>query len=490
MGGFVPLQSAERAALLRSVGIDDPDSLFAVIPDSLRLHDLPADPLLGEAWSEMTIVRHIQSLAERNRTAADRPCFLGAGAYDHYQPAVIRHLLQRQEFMTAYTPYQPEISQGTLQAIFEFQSYICRLTDLDVSNSSMYDGASAAAEALLMAVRATGRRRVWISGAVHPHTRQTIRTYLTAAGLAIDESPIGPAGTPREPGQLPADPADYAALLVQSPNFFGVIEDLTAVAALAHRGGALAVASCDPVSLALLRSPGSCGMDIAVGEAQPLGNSLSFGGPYVGYLAAREGLLRKMPGRIAGETVDRAGRRCFVLTIQAREQHIRREKATSNICTSQALCALAATLYLSVQGQSGLVDIASQSARKAAWLRERLLATGWFEPLSDSPFFREFAVRLIHKPGFTAASADRNDRPAGSIAGLNRYLASQGIIGGLDLAAAARDSGEPAERWQDTWLLAVTEKRSRAEMQQLVGSCLAYLEPIRGVAGEGGTPCV
>lgn len=475
MAAFAPIMPADRAAMLRRVGIHDPDSLFAVIPAQLRLHleDLPDEPLLAAGWSEMTIRQHVEALAAANISAASHACFLGAGAYDHYQPAILRHLLSRQEFLTAYTPYQPEISQGTLQATFEFQTYICRLTDLDVSNASMYDGASAAAEALLMACRVTARNRVWISGALHPHTRQTIHTYLKAAGITIDESMYDDDGTTTR--QLPPDTSLYAGLLVQNPNFFGVIEDLAAVAANAHRGGALAIASCDPLSLALLRSPGSCGCDIAVGEAQPLGNSLAFGGPYVGYLAVRQTLLHKMPGRIVGETVDRAGRRCFVLTIQAREQHIRREKATSNICTSQALCALAATIYLAVQGRSGLTEVASQSARKAIWLHDQLLATGLFTPVFSSPFFREFAVRLAPPP---------DGRPADRLAGLNQWLASQGIIGGLDLASVS-----PA--LADCWLLAVTEKRSRLEMEQLIARCREYLGgvasgPSPAIAGEHG----
>jgi glycine dehydrogenase subunit 1 len=450
MAGFIPIQAAERADMLRSVGIADPESLFAVIPEEIRLRELPADPLLAEPWPEMSIQQHLHGLAAQNLAAAEHPCFLGAGAYDHYQPAIIHHLLQRQEFMTAYTPYQPEISQGTLQAIFEFQSYICRLTELDVSNSSMYDGASAAAEALLMACRATGRSRVWVSGAVHPHTRQVIRTYIGAIGIAIDESAYSADGS--TVSLLPADCTGYAATLVQSPNFFGIIEDLAAQAESAHQAGALAVASCDPLSLALLRSPGSCGIDIAVGEAQPLGNSLAFGGPYVGYLAAREVLLRKMPGRIAGETVDRQGRRCFVLTIQAREQHIRREKATSNICTNQALCALAATIYLATQGQTGLTEAARQTVGKSAWLRAELIATGLFAPVFTGPYFREFVLRF---------------RPDRSLAGLNRWLAGNGLIGGLDL-------GQVDPGLAGCWLLAVTEKRSRTEMAHLVGLCQSY----------------
>lgn len=440
--------------MLASVGLPDADQLLAVIPESVRLAELPLCPeLAADPLPEMSVRQRLQDLASQNLSAAACPCFLGAGAYDHFQPAAIRHLLLRQEFYTAYTPYQPEISQGTLQGIFEFQSLVCRLTGLDVANSSMYDGASAAAEALLMACRATGRQRVVIAKSLHPQTIQVVRTYLEASGHEVVV--LAPASDGTWAGALAASPPDEqtAAVLVQSPNFHGLVESLEPIAALAHQAGALAVASCDPISLALLKPPGVAGMDIAVGEVQPLGNALNFGGPYAGYLAAREELLRRMPGRIVGETVDHEGRRAFVLTIQAREQHIRREKATSNICTNEALCALAATIYLALLGNEGLHAVASQSARKAAYLRQQLLDTGWFKPLSGQPFFREFAVIL-----------DRSRWPAAtSIAGLNHWLSGRQIIGGLDLGGL-----DPDSRVEDGWLLAVTEKRSRAEMDRLI----------------------
>jgi len=469
MGGFVPIQPEERRAMLAAVGIVDPERLFAAIPEEFRWPSGDTDPYTDPALSELEVVRRLQDLARRNASTATHACFLGAGAYDHYQPAAIDHLVSRQEFLTAYTPYQPEISQGTLQTIFEFQSLICRLTGLAICNSSMYDGASAAAEAMLMCIRQTSRTKVLLLGAIHPHTRQVVHTYLEAQGFTVDEvGGLGPGDTldrlsgtnPILPGSalsvLPADLSSYAGVLVQCPDFFGRVEPLEPIAAAVKAQGALAVASCDPVSLAILRSPGDCGFDIAVGEAQPLGNSLAFGGPYVGYLAAREPLLRKMPGRIVGETVDRAGRRSFVLTIQAREQHIRREKATSNICTSQALCALKATIYLALQGQTGLVDVARQSAAKAIWLQEQLIATGLFEPVFLGPFFREFAVRIAG-----------NDNPE-LISKLNGYLAIHGLIGGLDL-------GDLAPQLTGCWLLAVTEKRTLAEMAALIEACRDFL---------------
>ncbi len=453
MGGFVPVQPEERRAMLASVGIADPDRLFDAIPEQFRWPSGEDDPFIDPALTEFEVVQRLQALSRQNANSATHACFLGAGAYDHYQPAAINHLVSRQEFLTAYTPYQPEISQGTLQSIFEFQSLICRLTDLPVSNSSMYDGATAAAEAMIMAIRQTGRSKVLLLGAIHPHTSQVVHTYLEAQGFGVDE--IGGLGS-GDFFDLPADLSAYAGVLVQCPDFFGRVLPLEPIAAAVQAQGALAIASCDPVSLAILRSPGDSGFDIAVGEAQPLGNSLSFGGPYVGYLAARESLLRKMPGRIVGETVDREGRRCFVLTIQAREQHIRREKATSNICTSQALCALKATIYLALQGQTGLVDVASQSASKAIWLQQQLIATGQFEPVFSGPFFREFVVRVAG-----------NDNPE-LIAKLNEYLATRGLIGGLDLGALA-------PQLTGCWLLAVTEKRTRAEMLALVDACQDFL---------------
>lgn len=469
MSGFVPIQPEERRSMLAAAGIAEPERLFDQIPEQFRWLSGTDDPFTDPPMSELEVVRRLQELARRNANTSTHACFLGAGAYDHYQPAAIDHLVSRQEFLTAYTPYQPEISQGTLQSIFEFQSLICRLTGLEVSNSSMYDGSSAAAEAMLMAIRHTGRSKVLLLGAIHPHTRTVVHTYLEAQGFVVEESGgIGPglaldglvAEHPVTPGTafsyLPADLSAYAGILVQRPDFFGRVEDIEPIAAAAHTQGTLAVASCDLVSLAILRSPGDCGFDIAVGEAQPLGNSLAFGGPYVGYLATRDTLLRKMPGRIVGETVDRAGRRSFVLTIQAREQHIRREKATSNICTSQALCALKATIYLALQGQTGLVDVASQTAAKAEWLQREMVATGQFERVFSGPFFREFVLRIAG-----------NDNPE-MIGKLNEYLATRGLIGGLDLGAIA-------PQLTGCWLLAVTEKRTLAEMNALLAACRDFL---------------
>lgn len=450
MSVYVPSTAAEREAMRREAGIDSLEQLFAGIPADLRLTELPAMP---EALSEQALLRQMKTLASKNTVAADRPCYLGAGAYDHYIPAPVKHLVGRQEFYTAYTPYQPEISQGTLQAIFEFQTYITRLTGLDVANASMYDGASATAEAALMALRSTDRSFVYVSEAIGPQYRDTIKTYLEAEGYLIRLFRTGPDGSAA--GQLPEDLEQPAAIIAASPNFYGIIEDLSALSKRAHDAGALMIAICDPLSLAVLKPPGDCGVDIAVGETQPFGMPLSFGGPYAGYLAATKALLRKMPGRIVGETVDHHDRRAFVLTIQAREQHIRRDKATSNICTNQALCALTATVYLSLMGQSGLVAAAELSAQKAAYLSERLVLAGLGTLLYSGPFFREFAIRL--------RLADKD------VTQLNRALDRHGITGGYDLAECDPDLA-------GCCLFAVTEKRTREELDELVGLIASYIE--------------
>ena len=447
--GYVPSTPAEREAMLRDVGLPADAGLSTCIPEGVRLR---APVGLPPALDALSLAGHMQRLSDRSLPADRVPCFLGAGAYDHFVPAAVDAVLSRQEFYTSYTPYQPEISQGTLQAIFEFQSTICALTGMDVSNSSMYDGASAAAEAMLMAHRHTGRRRVLAAVSLHPDTRRVLATYASFAGLSVEDCHED--GTPSDPS---ASLDDVAAVLVQSPDFFGRIHDLSLSAVVAHSLGALSIAVCDPLSLALLRTPGECGTDIAVGETQPLGQRLSFGGPWAGYLAAREALLRRMPGRIAGETVDRHGRRGFVLTLQAREQHIRREKATSNICTNQALCALAATVHCAVAGPGGLSEAARQCISKASYLRSRLSATGLFDPLHRGPLFRECAVRVR----------------GGDVAGLNRALLTKGMIGGLDLASVD-------ETLSGCWLVAVTEKRTRAEIDAFVDAAATHVAGLPG----------
>ncbi len=454
MSVYVPSTAHEREAMRQEAGIGTAEALFDCIPADLRLKDLPDLP---PALPEQALMRHMKELSALNTVASERPCFLGAGAYDHYIPSPVKHLVGRQEFYTAYTPYQPEISQGTLQAIFEFQTYMSRLTGLPVANASMYDGASAAAEAALMALRATDRQFVHVSGAVAPQYRKTIETYLQAEGYAVRLFGIGPDGSAT--GQLPEPVGEAAAVIVASPNFFGIVEDLKALSDQAHAAGAYMIAICDPLSLSILNPPGSCGVDLAAGETQPLGMPLSYGGPYAGYLAAGEKLLRRMPGRIVGETVDRKGRRAFVLTIQAREQHIRREKATSNICTNQALCALTATVHLSLMGRAGLVDAATQSARKAAYLSRRLVESDLGSMLFSGPFFREFAIRL--------------KLPDQDVSSLNRFLDRHGVTGGLDL-------GREDASYSGCCLFAVTEKRTREEIDRLVSLIGEYVSPEGG----------
>jgi len=439
MTSYIPNTDAEREAMLESIGCGSIDALMGAVPEAVRL----ARPLdLPCAMAEMDVAAHMRGLAGRNVSAADSVCFLGAGAYDHYIPAVIDHLLSRQEFYTAYTPYQPEISQGTLQAIFEYQTMICMLTGMDVANASMYDGASALAEAAIMACGATRRSEVIALGSVHPQSRTVLDTYARFRDISVVTCGRKNGAADMDELQSKVSRAT-AAVVVQSPNFFGIIEEIEEIAAVAHESGALLIVCCDPISLGLLKAPGAMGADIVVGEGQALGNTMSFGGPYLGFFAATEKLLRKLPGRIAGQTVDAHGRRGFVLTIQAREQHIRREKATSNICSNQALCALAATIYLTAMGKEGLRDVASQCAMKAHYAYDTLIATGRFSPVFDAPFFKEFAVRFD-----------------GDVNALNAALIKDGIIGGYDL-------GRYDQEFSGAWLLAVTEKRTKQQIDAL-----------------------
>lgn len=439
MHSTIPNTPDDQREMLAAIGKESLESLFDSVPENVRLKgslDLP-----GGA-SEAEVARRLKALAKANTNTEDTVCFLGAGAYDHFIPAVVDHLLLRQEFYTAYTPYQPEISQGTLQAIFEFQSMICMLTGMDVSNASMYDGASAAAEAVLLSCRETKRSTALVARNFFPQGRAVIRTYACFQDVRVDEFGIsgGVCDLADLEGKLSAD---TACVVVQNPNFFGSVEDLDEMGRLAHENGSLFIVSCDPVSLAILKTPGEAGADIAVGEGQPLGLPLSFGGPYLGFFAAKEKYLRKMPGRIAGQTEDREGNRGFVLTVQTREQHIRREKATSNICSNQALCALAATIYLSAMGKKGLAEAAALCAQNSRYAQKKLMATGRFRPLWNAPYFKEFAL------GY-----------AGDVGALNKSLLACGILGGYEL-------GRDYPELENAWLVAVTEKRTREEIDLL-----------------------
>jgi len=440
---YVPHSEADRREMLAVIGVRSVAELFEQVPPEYRL-DRPLD--LPPALSEWEAARLLAGYAAANEPLV---CFAGAGIYDHYVPAAVDQILRRSEFYTAYTPYQPEVSQGTLQAIYEFQTMVCELAGMDVANASMYDGATATAEAMLMAHAVAGgrRRAVVVAGTLHPHYRKVLETYNAGVRLELRVAPVGADGRVDGDALRAAAREDVAAVIVQSPNFFGIVEDWAAAAEAAHAVGALLVAVFDPVSLALLRSPGECGADIAVGEGQGLGNAMSFGGPALGLFACRQQFVRYMPGRIAGATVDREGRRGFVLTLQTREQHIRREKATSNICTNHALNALAATVHLAAIGKEGLRRVAEACLRGAHYAYERITALDGFRPLfPGAPFFKEFAVRT--------------PRPA-------RELIAEARRHGI-LAGVALDRFRDRLDVPDGLLIAVTEKRSRAEIDRLV----------------------
>jgi glycine dehydrogenase subunit 1 len=430
----------QQKEMLSAIGLNSTEELFQDIPQEVRLKRPLALP---EALSEMELVKLMKDKARKNSHLDEYPCFLGAGAYDHFIPSAIDQIISRQEFYTAYTPYQPEISQGTLQSIFEYQTMICELTGMDVANASMYDGASALAEAALMACLATRRSKVLVANSVHPESREVINTYARFRGVQSEE--IGYVNGQVDLKDLEEKlTPEIAAVLVQSPNFFGVIESLKEIGELAHKNKSFFIVSVDPISLALLKPPGELGADIVVGEGQALGNPVSFGGPYLGFFAATEKLMRKMPGRIVGQTKDKFGRRGFVLTIQTREQHIRREKATSNICSNQALNALTATIYLTFLGKAGLKEVATQCLNKSHYAFKELTNTGKFTPLFTAPFFKEFAVKSM-----------------ANVEELNQKLLKDQIIGGYPL-------GRSYPELADGWLLAVTEKRTKEEIDSLV----------------------
>lgn len=445
MNAYVPISRDERKKMLASAGVEL-ESLFSHIPEELRFDLNELEGLGNKGLSEYELAQYFSRKASQNRTVEELDSYLGAGFYDHYIPSAIHHLIQRQEFLTSYTPYQQEISQGTLQATFEWQTDIARLSGMPVSNSSMYDGASACAEAALMALRSKPKAsKVWISSGVHPQAIETCQTYLQLKGFEVEVGELNESGTCLN---TTPEAEGYAAFIIQSPNYYGVVENIEKLSEAAHRQGALSVVYCDPIALALFKSPGDCGADIVFGEAQPLGAALNYGGPGLGYLCCTEALVRKMPGRICGATKDADGKRAYVLTLQAREQHIRREKATSNICTAEALLATAAAIYVGLLGRDGLKQIAFQCADKARYLAQSLVETGRFELVYPSPFFREFAVRL---------------KGEGSIPTLNQALLDKQVLGGLALD-------------QKTWLLAVTEKKSRQQMDHFVQLVLDILE--------------
>jgi glycine dehydrogenase subunit 1 len=405
---YLPLTAEDRAEMLARVGVPDIDALFADVPRDKLMRELPDLPLTK---SEIEVERALRCLADKNTAAASVPFFVGCGAYKHHIPASVDHLIQRSEFLTSYTPYQPEIAQGTLQYLFEFQTQVAMLTGMEVANASMYDGSTAAAEAVLMAHRVTKRRKALLAGNLHPHYRETIETVARLAGDEVIGPPPEPGG--REPL---ADRIDdtVSCVVVQTPDFYGHLHDLRPLAEKAHAAGALLVAVVtEVVSLGLVTPPGEMGADIVVAEGQSIGNALSFGGPYVGLFATRQKYLRQMPGRLAGETVDAQGRRGYVLTLSTREQHIRREKATSNICTNSGLCTLAFTIHMSLLGEAGLRRLARVNHANAVSLAGLLAAVPGVAVLNET-FFNEFTVRV---PGDAAAIVER--------------LAEKGVLGGV-----------------------------------------------------------
>jgi glycine dehydrogenase subunit 1 len=438
MSGYVSATEQDRREMLATIGVSSIEDLFEDVPAHLRLE--ASDDVLGLARgrSEQEVYEELRALAARNVSSEDELSFLGAGMYDHYVPALIDSIIERSEFLTPYTPYQPEISQGGLQAMFEYQTAISELTGLPVSNASVYEGPSAVGAAGYVARLVNGRPRFVISRGVHPHSRETLRTLAHAWGTEVVEAPLRDGVTVLE--ELDGD---VSAVIVQQPNFLGAVEDLTAIARSAREVGALTISACDPLPLALLKPPGECGVDIAVGEGQTLGNRLDFGGPSFGFFAATEALLRRMPGRIAGETRDMDGKRGFVLTLQTREQHIRREKATSNICTAQALNALAGVIYLSWLGQRGIVELAELMAKRTAYAREKLTAIPGVSLLHDRPVVREFALAL--------------DAPAARV--IDRCIAA-GVNPGYGL-------GRDYPEHEDGLLVAITERRTRADIDRL-----------------------
>ncbi len=441
---YIPHTEEDIRQMLDVIGVDAVDDLFTGIPADVRLQR-PMN--LAPALAEGDLLREFKQLARQNATADSHLSFLGGGAYNHFIPAVIDQLVSRSEFYTAYTPYQPEISQGTLQAIFEYQTLICQLTGMDVANASMYDGASACAEAVLMTARATRRKKVLISAALHPEYRETVATYCRYLDIELVTIPFDANGCTDLSALEDVLDKDVAAMISGYPNFFGVIEDLAAQAPLVHRCGARLVAAvAEPIALGLLKSPGELGVDIVAGEGQSFGIPLAFGGPYLGFFAARQQDLRSMPGRLVGATHDKEGRRGFVLTLSTREQHIRREKATSNICSNEGLCALMATIYLSLMGKAGIREVAVQNLSKAEYARRAIAALDGFSLPFAGPVFNEFVVEASE-----------------SVEAVLARLEQQDILGGIPL-------GRYFEGMANRFLVCVTEQNSKAEIDVLVAA--------------------
>jgi glycine dehydrogenase subunit 1 len=440
---FLPTSDADRAEMLSAIGAASVDALFTSIPDAVK-----QAPNLPPPLSEIEIRRWFSGMSRRSANARETEFFLGAGLYNHYVSSIADQMLYRAEWLTSYTPYQPEVSQGTLQSIFEFQTHMCLLTGLDVANASLYEGASALVEALLMAERLVrGRKRAVLSAAIHPEYRETVRTYFTNLDLDVVEVPVGPDGATDRAALTAAVDEKTFAVAVQSPNFFGVVEDWNAGSAAAHSKGALSIAVvAEAVSLALLKPPAEGGADIACGEVQSLGIPMHNGGPLCGFLACRTAHQRQIPGRLVGETRDTEGRRAFCLTLSTREQHIRREKATSNICTNQGLMALASNIHMSLLGKHGLREVALQSHAKAEYLKAGIAKLPGFRIPYAGPTFNEFLVEA--------------SEPA---APLLARLAARGVLAGVPLSRW--DASRP-----NAFLVAATEMNQKDEMDRLVAA--------------------
>ena len=434
MNSYIPSSEAAQQKMLAAIGVATMDGLFAHLPEAVReaadfSHVLPA-------LDDISLRKHLLGLSGKNVTMDSHACFLGAGIYDHFLPPIVSSVCARSEFYTAYTPYQPEASQGVVQSIYEFQSLICRLFGMDVSNASMYDGATALAEAVIMACDLKKRKKVALPSTLHPSCVAVIQTYCEPLAIELVTVSADP-----KTGQLPLEiPEGVACLVVQSPNFYGVIEDLKALADAAHASDALLVATVDPISLGVLETPGACGVDICVAEGQSLGVFPAFGGPLLGIFTCRKEFIRRIPGRIVGATVDSEGTRAYVMTLRTREQDIRRDTATSNICTNQALFALAATVYLSAFGKSGMAQVANLCVQKAHYAAEEIVKLPGYELAFAGPFFKEFVVKTPSDP-----------------VEINKKLLDHGILGGL-----------PLPQLGNAMLICVTEQRSKAEIDALV----------------------
>lgn len=444
---YLPMTEQDKQEMLQAIGVESVDELFKDIPESVRFQ---GEYNIKQAKSETALMQELAHLASKNKNSKEYPSFIGAGVYDHYVPVIVDHVISRSEFYTAYTPYQPEISQGELQAIFEFQTMICELTGMDVANSSMYDGGTALAEAAALSAGQTRNKKILVSGAVHPESRAVLKTYATGQRLEVIEIPVVNGVTDVEALKSYMDD-EVASVVVQYPNFFGQIEPLKEIEQIAHQNKGMFIVSSNPLALGVLTPPGKLGADIVVGDAQPFGIPAQFGGPHCGYFAVTTKLMRKVPGRLVGQTTDEQGRRGFVLTLQAREQHIRRDKATSNICSNQALNALAASVAMTALGKKGIKEMASQNIQKAHYAKRAFEQAG-FEIVYDGPFFNEFVVKL----------------PV-PVKQANLQLAEKGFIGGYDL-------GRDEETLANHMLVAVTELRTKDEIDRFVkelGDCHA-----------------